>query len=50
MPQAFEKPEGYMPRAVDAQIERYLSVLAQLRLRGQNGAAKRGRRLSTVLP
>ena len=40
MPQAFEKPEGYMPRAVDAQIERYLSVFGAIEIAGTKWCGK----------
>ena len=40
MIQTFEKPEGYLPRAVDAQIERYLSVFGAVEIAGTKWCGK----------
>ena len=40
MSQAFEKPEGYLPRAVDAQIERYLAVFGAVEVAGTKWCGK----------
>lgn len=40
MVQTFEKPEGYLPRAVDAQIARYLSVFGAVEIAGTKWCGK----------
>lgn len=40
MPQPFEKPQGYLPRAVDAQIERYLNVFGAVEIAGTKWCGK----------
>lgn len=40
MPQTFEKPQGYLPRAVDAQIDRYLNVFGAVEIAGTKWCGK----------
>ncbi len=40
MPQRFEKPEGYIPRVVDAQVERYLKVFGAVEVAGTKWCGK----------
>lgn len=40
MSQAFEKPQGYLPRAVDAVIDRYLGVFGAIEIAGTKWCGK----------
>ena len=40
MEQAFEKPQGYLPRAVDAAIDRYLGVFGAIEIAGTKWCGK----------